>query len=116
MAIRSNELRHTATFQRRGSERNDYGEPVGAWAQLVIARAAVDPIDQTQEIFQALQLTGQESARIRCRYQSALRDVTTADRIVIGLGTARERVYDIRAVIEPETAHKEMHFIVVLHS
>lgn len=116
MAIRSNELRHTATFQRRGAGSNDYGEPVGAWAQLVQTRAAVDPIDQTQEIFQSLQITGQESARIRCRYQSALLQVKTTDRVVIGLGTARERVYDIRAVIELQTAHKEVHFLVVLHS
>lgn len=109
-AIRSGDLRHLAIFERRTAGNNEYGEPTGAWAEVTRARVAIDPLVETQEIFQALQLSTQESSRIRCRYKTVLASITTTDRITVGAA-----VYDIRAVIEPNTAHKEMNFLVERH-
>lgn len=110
MPLRSGQLRHLVIFERRGEGTNEYGEPIGVWAEVARARAAIEPLTETQEIFDALQIGAESSARILCRYQSALAELTTADRVVVG-----DIVYDIRAVIEPQTAHKEMHFLVDRH-
>lgn len=110
MPIRSSELRNALSFQRRGAGANPFGEPSGAWAEVIATRGTIEPITETQEIFQALQVGSQDSARIRCRWQSGLTTITTSDRIVSG-----DVTYDIRAVIEPGTAHKEMHFLVDRH-
>lgn len=110
MPIRAADLRHLAIFERRGAGSNEFGEPVGVWAEQARARVAIEPVDSTQELFQALQVSSQPAARMRCRYQAALAALTTADRVRVGAIT-----YDIRAVIELNTAHKEMHFLVERH-
>jgi SPP1 family predicted phage head-tail adaptor len=110
VAIRSSELRKLAIFERRADGTNEFGEPSGAWVEHVRARASLDPLEETQEVFQALQINAESSARIRCRYKTSLVELTTADRVLID-GV----VYDIRAVIEPGTAHKEVHFLVDRH-
>lgn len=110
MPLRSGQLRHLVIFERRGAGQNDYGEPVGVWAELVRARASIEPLTETQELFEALQSNAQESARMRCRFKPSLKSITTSDRARVG-----DDVYDIRAVIEPDTAHKEMLFLVDRH-
>jgi SPP1 family predicted phage head-tail adaptor len=109
--LRAGSLRHLLTFERRAAGRNAFGEASGAWVQFAKAYGGIEPIVGIQERFQALQIGSVGSIRIRCRYRPAAATATTADRI-----TAYGKVYDIRAVVDVDTAHRELQFLVDEHS
>jgi head-tail adaptor len=112
MAIRSSDLRYLFIVDRRAAGANEFGQPSGEWAELTRMRGAVDPIESNVEIFQALQLGFEASARVRCRYKPILRTVTSRDRLRIGA----TYLLDIRAVIIDVGPSREIHFIVVSHT
>lgn len=108
--MRAGILTQRITFQRRTSQKNDYGEPLDVWRDLVSVWAAVEPISG-REFFTALQVQSDITTRITCRYSSAVAAIGPQDRIKHGAV-----VYDIRhPPIDKDMRHREMQFMCTQH-
>lgn len=76
------QLRHSIRFERRRTENDGMGNMVGSWRTLVSGVRAKVANTRGGEDVRAARLTGISTFDIVVRSSDALRDVTTADRIV----------------------------------
>lgn len=90
--MRLGPLRHRITLQSRPAGKDEFGQPLEGWQDIVTVWASVEPISG-RELLAAQQVQGEITHRIRCRYVDG---VTTAVRITFGT-----RVFDIQAPINP---------------
>ena len=99
-------LRHKVTIQQlsTGSPQQDgTGAPDQQWAALFTdIWAAVEPL-QGRELFAAQEFHSEVTTRIRILYRSG---ITHLMRVVHG-----SDYYDIRAVIDPDKMHRELHLL-----
>lgn len=99
-------LRHKIDIEQlvAGSpNQNEYGEPSEVWTVFLNdIWAAVEPL-QGRELFAAQEHHAEVTTRIRIRY----RDGVTAKMRVVFEGA----YYDIKAVIDPERRHRELHLL-----
>jgi SPP1 family predicted phage head-tail adaptor len=109
MTIRAGLLNRLVRFERRQPATDAYNEPIGTWVEFARAKAEVRALTG-REFFAALQSQSESTLLITCRYMPTLSDVRTTDRIVDGT-----RVYDIRAVQDPDGRRRELRFLVIEH-
>lgn len=97
-------------LQRRLEERNEIGEAVITYIDGMTAWAAVEPLTG-RELFNAQQTQSEITTRIRIHWR---RGVTERMRVVHtrSYQSPQERdVYDVLAVLDIKSAHREMHLL-----
>lgn len=102
-------LRHRVTVQEKDVARDEYGDEIVAWSDVVTAWAAVEPL-RGRELVEMRQEYAEVSTRIRLRF---LRGVDTSMRVVWVDEVAAEHVFNIEAVIHPLERKRETHLMCV---
>lgn len=111
--MRAGRLRHRVVIQRRTGAANAFNEPTDTWSDLATVSAGVEPISG-REYFAAQTVQSEVSHRVTIRY---LAGITPKDRIVwTDTATDVARYFDIRAVIDRDERHREMHLMCVEHA
>ena len=101
--MRSGRLRYSVTLQRQGSSKNSRGEYTQSYTTLATRRASIRPL-AGRVYFQASGEHSHVTTEIRVRYDSTLKSLKPADR-VLDATHSPQVVYDILSVIRPrETA------------
>lgn len=100
--MRAGDLHHRVTIQQPVESQNSYGEPIATWQDVATVWAAIEPL-QGRERFDAQQVVAQVDTRIRIRYRPG---ITPKMRVLFGT-----RVFDIQAVVEPETRRRELQLL-----
>lgn len=100
--MRAGDLRHRVTIQYAVETQNSYGEPVASWQDVATVWAAVEPL-RGREYFDAQATQARVDHRIRIRYRAG---ITPRMRVLFG-----SRVFEIQAVIEPESRRRELHLM-----
>jgi len=98
-------LRHKIIIKVQPPGQDSYGEKVSdtsLWTNFVTIRAAIIPISG-REFFTAQQVNSTVTTRIEIRYKSG---ITAGMRVVCGT-----KVYDIKAPLDLEEKHKEIHLM-----
>jgi SPP1 family predicted phage head-tail adaptor len=103
--MRAGKLRHIITIQRPTDTRNDYGEVVEGWEDVITTRASAEPL-QGREYFASQQVRSETTTRFRIRWPGM---PITPDMRVMFEG----RAYDIDSVIDPNERHRELHVMAV---
>lgn len=100
--MRAGRLRQRVTVQQKTVTRNDYGEEIVTWADVLTAWAAVEPLRGRE--FDEAQMAGAERlTRIVLRWPGS--GVTLRPEMrVYHAG----RVYDIQSVIHVDERHREV--------
>lgn len=101
--MKISDLRHRITIQKRQISRDEEGNSIETWVDLVTIWSAVEPI-RGREYWAASAVQAENDIRIRIRHR---RDITTEMRVIY-----HNRVYNIRSVIDVNELHKETHLIV----
>ena len=99
--MRLGPLNKRITLQAPKSGRDDFGQPLTGWDDVVTVWASVEPISG-RELLTAQQTLGEITHRIRTRFTAA----TTANRILFG-----SRVFDIQSVINPREASASLEIL-----
>ena len=99
--MRAGTLRQRVQLQEKQVVRDTFGAEVVTWATLATVWGAVEPL-QGREFLDAQQIQAEISTRIRMRYRGDI-TVSPEKRVVWGA-----HVYDVLAVIEPETRRREL--------
>lgn len=102
--MRAGTLRHRVTIQETTETRDGAGGVINTWSTVATVWAAVEPL-RGREFIEARATQAQVDTRIRIRYQASL-SLTPKMRVTWG-----SRVYDIQAVIELRTEHREIHLM-----
>jgi len=100
--MKAGDLRHRVTLQQlvTGSPQNTTaGEPDQAWGDVATVWAAVEPL-QGRALEAAQMIQSEVTGRIRIRYRAG---VTAAMRVSFD-----GRLYDIKAVVDPDERHREL--------
>ena len=103
--MQAGRLRHRVTIQQlvAGSPpQTETGEPNEVWADVATVWGSVDPLNG-RELFAAQEHDSEVTVRIRIRYRS---DVTHLMRVSFD-----SKLYDIRAVIDPQSIHRELQLL-----
>lgn len=96
-------LRYSVTLQRQATTKNSRGEYAQTYTTIASRRAAIRPL-AGREYFQASGEHSDVTTEIRVRYDSTLKSLKPADR-VLDATHSPQVVYDILSVIRPrETA------------
>lgn len=93
--IRSGELRHRVTFQRRITAQDSTGQAVESWQDAFTAWADVSPLNG-RELIAAQQLQSSVTHMITVRYRSELADPKAVADMRIVFGT---RLFNINACL-----------------
>ena len=99
------ELRNKITIKVQPADQDNYGGKIDdteLWNDFITCFAAIFPI-AGREFFIAQQVNASVTTRIKIRYISS---ITPGMRVVFG-----EKVYDIKAVLDIEERHKEIHLM-----
>ena len=100
--MQAGSLRHRVALQTVTETRDAVGGVVESWATTATVWAAVEPL-RGREFYQARAEQAGVDTRIRIRYRSG---ITPKMRISWG-----SHVYDIEAVIEPDSRRRELHLM-----
>ena len=103
--MNSGELRNKIIIKVQPTNEDSYGgkiEDTALWNDFINCFAAILPISG-REFFIAKQVNAIVTTRIKIRYISA---ITPGMRVVFG-----GKVYDIKAVLDIEERHKEIHLM-----
>ena len=99
--MRAGRLRHSVTIERQSSAQDAYGQRMETWTTLATKRAAIEPLNG-DEYFTSKGENTEVEARIRLRYDSAIADLSSSDRV-----NHDGIIYDIISVINPSESGKE---------
>ncbi|WP_282026855.1 phage head closure protein [Limimaricola cinnabarinus] len=94
--MRAGSLRDRITIQRQTETTDDYGNTVGAWADLVSVWADVRETTGKEKVA-AGRVEASRTATIRVRKSSATAGITEADRL-----TARGETWNIRSIAQAD--------------
>ena len=101
--MEAGKLRHRVTIQEKPTvTRDGFGGEVPGWTEVDTVWAAVEPLGG-REFLEGRSLEAIVDTRIRIRYRTGL---VPSMRVVWGSHT-----YGIQAVIEPKSAHREIHLM-----
>ena len=103
--MNAGKLRHKITIKVQPPGQDSYGEKVAdtvLWNDFHGCRAAIIPISG-REFFTAQQVNATVTTRIEIRYKLG---ITAGMRVVFGT-----KVYDIKAPLDLEEKHKEIHLM-----
>lgn len=102
MSIRAGRLNKRITVQQATETRNSVGDPIPSWTTYAIRWASVEPLNG-REYFAAKQTQSETSIRMRLRYDSVTKSVTTKMRV-----SWDSRFFDIESVIRPRERGDEV--------
>ena len=97
--MRSARLRHAVSLQRNVTVQDAYGQKVEQWQTIASVWAGVEP-SKGREWFAAQQINATTVAMVLIRHRA---DVDTTCRVLHD-----DVVYDIEAVIDPDTRRREL--------
>ncbi len=99
--IKAGSLKDSITIQRFKKSKNEYGEVIEDWQNLVTVRANIEPLT-SREYFKGGQLNSEFNFKILIRYT----DVTIKDRIIFN-----DEVYDITSVSNIKNANRAIEIL-----
>jgi SPP1 family predicted phage head-tail adaptor len=99
--MRSGRLRHSVHIERQSTTQDEFGQRVETWVEIAHKRAAIEPLNG-KEYFADRGEQAEVETRIRIRYDSAISDLTPADRV-----NHDGIIYDIVSVINPNERGEE---------
>lgn len=100
--MRAGRLDKRASFVRKGTQQDSYGQPQQTTTPLFDRWAAIRPL-AGREYFAAQSENSEITTEIRVRFDTQTRALTTADQVQHGGLT-----YDIESIINPNLENKEL--------
>lgn len=98
-------LRHSITIETLAVTQDAEGGMVETYTELVKTKAEILPFSGGEK-YSAQQSKSQAMFRIKIRYQDALANLGTEDRILFGA-----RVFDVQYTLNIEERRRELHFM-----
>lgn len=108
--MRVGRLRHPVRVERATEIRNSYGEPIKTWTLLAYTRAAIEPLRGSERMV-AMQVHSEVTNRITLRWHSAIAELGTKDRIVLG-----SKRFDVKSVMNMDERNREVQVMATEHS
>lgn len=107
--MRGGTLRHPVRVERATETRNDFGEPIKTWTLLANTRAAIEPLRGSERMI-AMQVQSDVTNKITLRWHSAIAELGTKDRIVLG-----SKQFDIKSVMNVDERNREVQVMATEH-